>query len=68
MKNNQATMKEDEGEPERLFVIRGLSLIRHSGSVILLAMDLVLVVAGPAVIERAKDIGRSPLPLTCPPE
>jgi len=61
-------MKEDEGEPERLFVIRGLSLIRHSSFVIHLAMDLALVVAGPAVIERARDIDQSLPPSVSPPE
>jgi len=62
-------MKKDDGESEQLFVIRTLSLLRHlSFELRHFATDLLLATAlwsFPAAIERAKDIGRSLLPLIC---
>jgi hypothetical protein len=47
--NNEAAIKEDEGGPERLFVIRVLSLIRHSSFELchsqLIALRLLLLLA-----------------------
>jgi hypothetical protein len=63
-------MKKDDGESEQLFVIRTLSLIRHSSFELRhFAMELLLATAlrpFAAAIERAKDIGRIPLPLIYP--
>ena len=58
-------MKKDDGESEQLFVIRTLSLIRHSSFELRhFAMDLLLATAlrpFAAAVERAKDIVRIPL-------
>ena len=58
-------MKKENGEPEELFVILALSLIRHSSFELrYFAMDLLLATAlrpFAAAIERAKDTVRIPL-------
>ena len=53
---NENQRSEDERTPERLFVIRALSLIRASS---FLPTGLELAAAGPVAVERARDIDRS---------